>query len=188
MRMAVVFCALGATLAGCTYQPGSFAGFARGFPGQRMTVGCLDLAVQRRADLEGAAVLEYAFGNRCKSAVPIDLERVTVVGRTIDGDEITLHPYDPRMELEPRRLDGRLAGSEALAYPATRPLVQVCADVARISDPRQPSRWVCFGSGRTDDPPPAAAPPPSELVATDHAEPDEAPNRTRIDDDLEDAP
>jgi len=134
MRIAVV---LGALVAwGCGgYQPGSFATFV----GPRATVGCLDVAVHRRADLaDHAAVLEYQFGNRCRAPAVVDLRDVRVVaaGRV-------LAPYDPRSELEPLTIDGRLSGVEAIAYPSGEPLAQVCVDVASLAQ-AAPERWLCL--------------------------------------------
>lgn len=67
-------------LVGCSYGPGSFAWPGQHFPGERATVGCLDIAVLRRPDMtEGemrSAVLEYQFGNRCNHHVVVDLVRV----------------------------------------------------------------------------------------------------------------
>ncbi|MBA3819377.1 MAG: hypothetical protein H0X17_10835 [Deltaproteobacteria bacterium] len=142
MRMAVLCCAL----VGCTYKPGSFAYPAKRFPGERATVGCLDVSVERRANLESKAVLAYQFGNRCDRPVSIDLGRATVIGRTIDGTEVKLAPYDPALEIEALRLDARLVGGEALAYPSAQPLAQVCVDVSTIAGDA-PSHWMCFGAG-----------------------------------------
>ncbi|MDQ3363860.1 MAG: hypothetical protein M3680_00305 [Myxococcota bacterium] len=140
MRMAILCCAL----VGCTYKPGSFAYPAKRFPGERATVGCLDVAVERRADLEAKAVLAYQFGNRCDRPVAIDLGRVTVIGRTVEGTEIKLSPYDPDLEIEALRIDARLVGAEALAYPSAQRLAQVCVDVSTIAGDA-PSHWMCFG-------------------------------------------
>src|SRR5687767_10668318 len=64
MRMAIACC----VLAGCTYKPGSFGYYGSG---QRVTVGCLEIAIDRRPDMEGAPVLHYHFGNRCKTPVEV---------------------------------------------------------------------------------------------------------------------
>ena len=58
MRAAVLSVALTA----CAYSPGSFSHFQQDFPGQRTTVGCIDLSVERRPDLtSGGTVLAYEF-------------------------------------------------------------------------------------------------------------------------------
>lgn len=150
-RAVVLAGALAGALAGCAaYQPGSFssgeAGLDEIFPGERVTVGCLDVAIQRRPDQEESAVLQYRFGNRCNRAIEVDLQRVVVVGRSGDGREVALAPYDPRRELRPARLGGRLVGGEAIAYPTTRPADQVCVDAASIVH-AQPARWLCFAAG-----------------------------------------
>src|SRR5690242_722449 len=102
MRIALLACAL----VGCAYTPGSFALAENTFPGQRATVGCLDVAVDRRADLPIGPVIGYQFANRCDHPVTIDLGSVAVVGRGAEGD-VALWPYDPRAELRPVALDAR---------------------------------------------------------------------------------
>ena len=136
-------------LVGCGYKPGSFAYPDTAFTGQRATVGCLDVAVERRADLsiEGAgrigAVLRYQFANRCDHPQAIDLGAVAVIGRSAAGGDERLAPYDPRAELHPVALDGRSMGAESLAYPADHPMQQVCVDVATLVH-QEPPRWLCF--------------------------------------------
>jgi len=141
--------ALLAAVAGCSYNPGSFSYPTRRFPGQRTTVGCLDISVDRRPDMNDSAVLDYQFGNRCDTPVVVDLVRVPVVGRTTDGEEVTLTPFDPELEMMAKKLGARQAGGEAIAYPTTQPLVQVCVDAAAIyADAGDAKRWLCFGSNQ----------------------------------------
>jgi hypothetical protein len=140
MRIALVSCAL----VGCAYQPGSFSYPPQNFDGQRATVGCLDIAVERRADLSVGPVLAYRFANRCDHATVVDLEAARVIGRNPQGSDVRLLPYDPRDELRPVALDGRNVGAEALAYPADRAMPQVCVDVAALVH-QAPSQWLCFG-------------------------------------------
>jgi hypothetical protein len=143
MRMAVLTCAL----VGCAYQPGSFVHNTKEFAGSRATVGCLDISVERRLDMDEAAVLAYQFGNRCDHRVAIDLARLAVIGRDVDGTETRLAPYDPRSELVPLELDARFAGGEALAYPASgRALEYVCVDLATLARTGTPL-WSCFREG-----------------------------------------
>ena len=141
MRIALLPCALIA----CAYQPGSFAHAPASPAGQRVTIGCLDLAVERRADLPIGPVLDYRFANRCDHPEMVDLGAVPVVGRSADGSEVALAPYDPQGELHRAALDGRNAGGEALAYPAARPMLEVCANAAALIHQGAP-RWLCFGS------------------------------------------
>src|SRR5687767_9430180 len=122
MRNVAIVVGLGLVIAACAYKPGSFQRPAQEFVGQRTTVGCLDIAVDRRTDMGSAAVLGYTFGNRCDRPTVIDLAWVNVVGRTATGAEVTLVPYDPNGELAVLRLDGRQAGSEAISYPAPESL------------------------------------------------------------------
>jgi len=150
IQIALVPCAL----VGCAYKPGAFSYSQDRFPGQRATVGCLDISVERRADLPIGPVLGYHFANRCDHAAVVDLGSVAVVGRTAEGAELALRPYDPRAELRAVALDGRNAGAESLVYPVaaggaspsvTGPagsrsislaippsMAQVCADVATL--------------------------------------------------------
>ena len=130
--------------AGCiTYKPGAFASDGKVFVGERVTVGCLDLAIARRPDMQSMAVLEFAFGNRCDKPEPVDLAYAKVIGRTADGTERRLIPYDPHSQLMSLRLDGRTSGREALAYAAEQPIVQICIDAASVAQ-RTPERWLCF--------------------------------------------
>ena len=144
MRVAAV---VAVTFAACAYQPGSYRSppSKREFVGQRATVGCLDVAVDRRGDHAGAAVLAYTFGNRCDGPAVVDLAWAQVIGRAESGAEIALTPYDPKRELRPLKLDGRISGGESIAYPSEEPLGQVCVDVASIAQQR-PAQWLCFGN------------------------------------------
>jgi hypothetical protein len=137
-------------IAGCAYRGGSFAHGPHAFPGQRTTVGCLDLAIERRAEaLAGATglvtVLSYEFGNRCNDPAMVDLARASVVARTDDGQELELRAYDPRGEIRAMRLDGRRSGKEAIAYPSEARLAEVCVDVATIAH-QAPAQWVCLAA------------------------------------------
>jgi hypothetical protein len=140
MRIALLACAL----IGCAYQPGSFAHAPSGPAAQRVTVGCLDLAVERRADLSIGPVLDYRFANRCDHPQMVDLGAIAVVGRSAERGDVPLAPYDPQGELHPVALDARNAGGEALAYPASRQILEVCVDVATLIHLGSP-RWLCFG-------------------------------------------
>ena len=149
MRPFVLAAVLGVALVvvGCAYQPGSFNQpyTKKAFTGQRVTVGCLDVAVEREWDRGSWAVLDFSFGNRCDKAATVDLAWAQVVGRTTEGNEIALAPYDPKSELRVLRLDGRVSGREVLAYPADVSLGQVCVDVASLAH-QKPAQWVCFGN------------------------------------------
>ena len=131
---------------GCSYSPGSYQYPGRTFPGQRLTVGCLDISVDRRPDMNGAVVLDYQFGNRCDESVVVDLARVPVIARTRAGDELALEPYDPRLQIRALRLGARQAGSEAIAYPNTQRLAQVCVDAAALAAGTSEQRWICFAA------------------------------------------
>lgn len=140
MRTAV----LSVALAGCAYRPGTFATVGSTFPGQRTTVGCLDIAVERRTDLTWGAVVGYSFANRCDRPAVVDLAHAVVVGRTVDGVEVDLAPYDPERELAALDLDGRTVGKEAIAYASEVALAEVCVDAASVAR-RGQAQWLCFG-------------------------------------------
>jgi hypothetical protein len=141
--MAVAGCA--PLIVACAYKPGSFAHNTHSFTGQRATVGCLDISVERRTDVGDWPVLDYTFGNRCDRPAPVDLAWTQVIGRTADGAEVALVPYDPKAEIRVLKIDGRSSGSEALTYPTDVSLGQVCVDVASLAQ-QQPAQWICFGS------------------------------------------
>jgi hypothetical protein len=142
MRAAV----LSVALAACAYRPGSFSHFSQDFPGQRTTVGCIDLSVERRPDLTGGGtVLAYEFGNRCDHPAAVDFTQVNVVARTYEGSDVTLHPFDPEWQIKPLELDGRATGREAIAYPYDDRLAEVCVDAASLAH-QAPARWLCFAS------------------------------------------
>lgn len=183
LRMAV----FAGALAGCTaYQPSSFTrpgGPISGFVGQRATIGCLDIAVDRRADYDASAVLQYQLGNRCNRAVEVDLQQVPVVGRFADGEEIALTPYDPDLEIQPVKLGGRLVGAEAIAYRTPRPASQVCVDIARIERPAgerafaapPAARWLCFAQRVPIDELDAETPPEATAATPVPADPEVVP-------------
>jgi hypothetical protein len=140
MRAIAVAC-----LAGCAYHPGSFTRYSEPFEGERVTAGCLDLGIARRRDLEPVeAVIAYQFGNRCTDPAIVDLANARVVGRTREGQEVALAPYDPKHAVRALELDGRWTGKEVLAYPSEVALVQVCVDAASIAH-RPDAQWICFG-------------------------------------------
>jgi hypothetical protein len=144
MRAAV----LSVALAACAYSPGSFSHFRQDFPGQRTTVGCIDISVERRPDLTGGGtVLAYEFGNRCDGPAPIDFTQAKVLARTFDGEDLTLVPFDPDYQIMPLKIDGRTTGKEAIAYPTDKQLAEVCVDVAALTH-QTPARWLCFASNR----------------------------------------
>jgi hypothetical protein len=141
MRIAL----LASALIGCAYKPGSFASGEKGFPGQRITMGCLDIAVERRTDFPIGPVLGYQFANRCDHPTTVDLGALAVIGRDGAGAETSLRAYDPHAELRPVTLEARNIGAESLAYPAREAMSQVCVDVSTFAR-AEPARWLCFGA------------------------------------------
>jgi hypothetical protein len=142
MRTAVLSVALTA----CAYRPGSFSHISQDFPGQRTTVGCIDLSVERRPDLtSGGTVLAYEFGNRCDHPATVDFTEVKVTGRTFAGEDLELAAFDPEQQIRPLQIDGRATGKEAIAYPSDARLAEVCVDAASLAH-EAPARWLCFAS------------------------------------------
>jgi len=134
------------TAVGCGYSPGSFHSPLQSFPGQHATVGCLDVAVDRRQDRDsGEIIVEYAFGNRCDRPALVDLAAAVVRGRTADQQTVALVAYDPRGQILPLRIDGRAVGGETIAYVTDTPLREVCVDAASIVHADSPA-WSCFPS------------------------------------------
>ena len=136
-------------IAGCAYKPDSFHAPSHPFVGQHVSAGCLDLAIERRPDLiaRTGAVVAYEFGNRCDHAAVVDLVHVAVKGRTFDGQELDLRPWDPHHEMRALALDGRAIGNEAIAYKNKDPIAEVCVDAASIAH-ATPERWLCFATSQ----------------------------------------
>lgn len=130
-------------LAGCAYRAGSFSDDDVRFHGVYVSVGCLDLAVDREHRAIARDVITYAFGNRCDEPTLVDLAAARVHGIARDGTVLRIMPFDPRREIRAMRLDIGAAGQEAIAYPSDRPLEMLCVDAASVA--RVPgSRWICF--------------------------------------------
>ena len=134
-------------LAGCAYEAGSFRSPGRAFAGEHLTVGCLDLSIERRPDLaRGDVVIGYVFGNRCDHPALVDLGAAELIGHSLGSGPLSLPPYDPNREIAPMWLDGRAVGSEAISYACNVPLRKVCVDASSIA--HEPAGdWLCFGSG-----------------------------------------
>jgi hypothetical protein len=127
-------------LAGCVYSPGSFHGPLAAFPGKRIALGCIDLAVTLTDDrLAPGPIVEYSFGNRCMHAATVDLSAVRAV---VDGHAV--QAFDPRHELKPLRLDALWMGDERIAYRGATTGNVICLDVGPLA--QQPSQWVCLGA------------------------------------------
>jgi hypothetical protein len=137
-------------LTACGYRGGSFAGPRGAFAGERVTVGCLDVAVAAVHDAaaEGPAIA-YEFGNRCDRPARVDLTAVAVRGRTATGHEVALAPFDPLLELRPARFEARRSGGEVFVYHANsgEAVRLVCADVGAIDDGGGGRREICVDGG-----------------------------------------
>ncbi len=136
-------------LAACGYRGGTFRDPMGSFGDTQRTIGCLDVGVQVHHDVHATGpVLAYAFGNRCDHAARVDLGAVVVTGRTDDGDEIALVPFDPDAELRPAAIDGRRTGREAIEYWGGNGHVRmICADLARVDGTERDAQVVCFDVG-----------------------------------------
>jgi len=144
MRCAV----LALLLTGCAYKPGAYEYAREPFAGQRVTVGCLDLAIVRRPDTPDGAVVEYQFGNRCDHASPVTLP-IVATGRTPGGQERKLLAFDPNGEIVPLHIDGRSFGKETIEYRADDDygVTQICVDVAAIVK-QTPAQSICLAESR----------------------------------------
>lgn len=132
-----------------SYAPGSFTSGQSPFAGHRVTTGCLDVAVEVTREAPGdSPVITYHFGNRCNRAQLVDLQAVLVTGRTADGTELALTPFDPGGEIRPLPLDGRLVGRENIEYqtsPSGADLASLCLAIGAIAGPdAAPMPPVCF--------------------------------------------
>lgn len=146
VRRAAIVLGITLAIAACAHQATSSTQRpTHELVGQRASVGCLDIAVDRRTDTGSSAVLGYTFGNRCDEPAVIDLAWVNVIGRTANGAEVTLLPYDPKGELSVRKLDANAMGAESITYPAPEALGQLCVDVASLAQ-HKPAQWLCFGN------------------------------------------
>ncbi len=142
---------LAIALSGCFYAPGSYHFAASPFPGKRVALRCLDIAVTMTDDDRAdGPVVEYSFGNRCTHAATVDLGAVRAIGVDNDGNQTALHAFDPRHELRPLPLDPWFAASEEIMYqpepgqPAPR---VVCVDVGAAEGVDMPAtHWVCVGA------------------------------------------
>ena len=152
MRLVLVFAA------GCAYKAGSYAYMSNAFPGQRATVGCLDLAVSRLPDSYDGAVMQFQFGNRCDHEAAVSLPTVAR-GRLFDGSEQTLSVYDPNAEVDPKKLDGRSFGSETLEYRAESGdrIAEICIDAGKIAGDAEGAHLLCFGGSPSATAPGSAA-------------------------------
>jgi predicted dienelactone hydrolase len=130
-------------LTGCAYRAGSFDSMNQDFVGTRASAGCLDLAIERRADIDRGPVVAYSFGNRCDAPALVDLADAVVVARTSDDAIQRLTPYDPRQEIVAREIDARAVGGEAIAYVSSARLPELCVDTASIAHVPGHS-WLCF--------------------------------------------
>ena len=141
MRLAIIVC-----VAGCAYQPGSFADYHARFPGRGVTVGCVDAAIAATRSEHGT-LLRFSFGNRCDRATTIDLVSVRLTARAGDGRVIQLAPFDPRSEIVRTPIDARSWGREWIEYrplDETTSIVEVCADLSRIDGrATAPAQWIC---------------------------------------------
>lgn len=125
-----------AAVAGCRgYQAGSFRDFRSAFPGERATVGCLDIAVAETSDTAAEGpVAALAFANRCDAAVVVDLSAIRATGWSDDGASQPLGLFDPAGEIRPLTLEARGSGREVIELVPQQPapIGRVCLDLAGV--------------------------------------------------------
>jgi hypothetical protein len=134
--------------AACAYRPGSFQRrLGPPMPGERATVGCLDVAVQPRAELEATGqVIEVSFANRCDHPTVVDFAAMRATTRH-GGAERALRIYDPHGEIRPLKLEARTVASEVVELQiASRPeetVANACVDVGGLARWDGGERWIC---------------------------------------------
>ena len=131
-----------ALVAGCAYHGGAFSDIHGTFEGPRQTIGCVDIAVAKTEEPTGP-VIAYAFGNRCRYPVPLDLAAIRVRGRTADGATRELVAFDPNHEIRPLAIDALITGRENIEYVAHEPLTEVCVDLSGVTNAAPQTPWVC---------------------------------------------
>lgn len=132
-------------VAACGYRGGTFRDPMGSFGETRRTVGCLDVGVGVTTDaMAEGPVLAYGFGNRCDRAAVVDLGAVVVTGRTLDGEEVALTPYDPAGELRALRIDARRTGREQIEYGGAVAVAMICADLGAVDGAGGPPQVVCM--------------------------------------------
>jgi hypothetical protein len=137
---------VGVAACSTAYQAGSFRGY-RSFEGERVTLGCVDLAIARApSEHGGAPVIRYSFGNGCNHRVTVDLATVRATGKDSAGHEFPLVAHDPRHELRAEPLPARYSTVEYIEYAGdSQPYATVCVDAGGIAaDLPASEHWVCL--------------------------------------------
>ncbi len=141
--MRAVLCLL---LGGCFYAPNSYHGAIAPFPGKRVALGCLDVAVTLTDDARAPGpIVEYSFGNRCLHGTLVDFSSVRAFAYSDTGVATELRAHDPSHELRPLGLDALWMGRERIAYdgaPAGDDVL--CVDIGALA--HEASQWVCLGA------------------------------------------
>lgn len=144
MLRALARCALAAALlGGCSFNRFDrleAAGMAARVPwAASRRMGCLEFGAHLTRHPEvprDLVVIQYELGNRCESAVRVDLTAVRVRARFSDGAVVWLTPVDPRAELRPGLLDTRVHAFQPIAYGPFvegRPPEEVCVAPGRVA-------------------------------------------------------
>ena len=136
---AALACAL---LAGCgSYRSGRLHS---GDPSSERQVGCLDLRVTPHSDEEvdrrGWVAVRYELGNGCREAVEVALGRARLI-RLQDGERLA--PQSPHL-VRVALLDGRMRGTEVLAYDAGFGSADYCVELDGIAEGAEHLQPVCF--------------------------------------------
>ena len=113
--------------------------------GSVRTTGCIDIAIDLISDPQAAGfATELRMGNRCDSAVTVDLGQIRATIRHGNGQISEMRVYDPEYQLRPALLDARARGREVLEYQLVEPGVvpgpnaELCLDIAGV-DRGEPS-------------------------------------------------
>ncbi|MBV8763166.1 MAG: hypothetical protein JO257_38135 [Deltaproteobacteria bacterium] len=114
-------------------------------PPSGVRLSCVDAWVEAttRPEAEGPVVVVHV-GNRCDHSARVDLGSLKVVGLDEQGATWPLSPYDPRHEIEPRRMDALAWGEEWIEFHAPvhgASLASVDVDVGSIEALGE-ARWI----------------------------------------------
>ena len=150
MLRSLALLALALAACGGGYQPDSFSTNAlyggHKFEGTRLQHGCLDIALRAQESLDGDPTLDVSLGNRCVSALKVNLGELRIRGLFAQGEPRTLGLYDPNDEIGSALLGGKAAAKERLEIAGAQGARQVCVSVEFITAARSagPPQETCL--------------------------------------------
>lgn len=132
------------------YQSGAVFDVATPDGGRRFE--CVDLQVTpsfsvKINELRSYLPIRFAFGNHCRHAVPLNLSAVRVRA-TFGEREIPLMAFDPRDEIHPAQIDGRMRAEEIIAFEIPPNWVgnqlQICVKLDLVAESVENPSSFCF--------------------------------------------